>query len=237
MVAVTSYTCSMSTFSWVCFHLSFRLLMSFCWPTRRSFCLCVWTSWLKFSPVTFSMCLKRSWCLKPQCCGWINAPLVNRVLKRSDFHQFNLLMLYVNNLVSVGMKWFLLQTVSLRCSSISDCLSSAHITSTMWSSLWMWWRRTQAAKSSSRRQRTTFCWRTAVENFTAPERGHADPQVNATVQNGFQLHCYKLHIFFWDEAMNAKTNRAIDLKILTLRCVTLKANISLLFCSTLLLPW
>lgn len=66
----------------------------------------------------------------------------------------------------------------LRSWSISACLLSARTTSTMWSSLWMWWRRTRAARGSSLRPRTTSCWRIAVESSTAPERDREGPQVN-----------------------------------------------------------
>lgn len=198
--------------------------MSFCLPTRRSFCLCVWTSWLRSWPVTFSMCQKRRWHLKPQYCGWINAPLVNRVLKRSDFtfefivalckEQCFFSVLASLDLLSrvgcgsqrleqsrvlltlvIGFKLFPLQTIFPRCSSISDCLSSAHITSTMWLSLWMWWRRTQAARGSYLRLRTTFYWRTVVESFIAPERGRAGPRVNTSVQYILRLHCREKGFF------------------------------------------
>lgn len=205
---------------WHCCHPYFSLLTYFCLTTRRSFCHCAWTSWLKFSPVTSSMCQKRRWCLRQQCCGWTNAPLVNKVLKRSyctfEFNvalckeQFHVLgavaLLFVdqkgwNSLVVisrftiplimvVGIKLLPIQTFSPRSSSISDCLSSAHITSTMWLSLWTWWRRTQAARDSSQRPRTTFCLRTVVVNFIAPERDRAGPQVNTTPRSPtFLLFC------------------------------------------------
>lgn len=60
----------------------------FCSPTRRSSCLCAWTSWQKSLPVIFSMCLTRRWHLRRPCCGWINVPLVNRALKRSVSLEF-----------------------------------------------------------------------------------------------------------------------------------------------------
>lgn len=60
----------------------------FCLPTRRSSFHSVWTNWLKLLPATFLMCLTRRLCSRPPCSGWINVPLVNKVLKRFDWHEF-----------------------------------------------------------------------------------------------------------------------------------------------------